>query len=151
MWGFTGISRYICILLSGELIRLQEGCYRSLATFPDSPLVRVKGEPGNEAKDVHLLLSLCKPMMIDIHVYVFNSHINFLSLKSINTSMSPNRRYVLKKHQSHTVKKTQQDYVGRIQRAATTCTYLDLELLEEVENPDCSGLDNSVVVASDSF
>ena len=132
--------------MSGELIRLQEGFYRSLATFPGSPLVRVKGEPGNEAKDVHLLLSLCKPMMIDIHVYVFNSHINFLSLKSINTSMSPNRRYVLKKHQSHTA--TQQDYVGRIQRAATTCTYLDLE---EVENADYSGLDNSVVVASDSF
>ena len=90
-------------------------------------------------------------MMIDIHVHVFNSHINFLSLKSINTSMSPNRHYVLNKHQSHTVKKTQQDYVGRIQRAATTCTYLDLELLEEEENPDYSGLDNSVVVASDSF
>ena len=66
--------------------------------------------------------------------------------------MSPNRCYiyVLKKHQSRTITKPQQEDVGRIQQAATT-TELNLEALEEEENPDNSGLDNSAAVTSDSF
>ena len=68
--------------------------------------------------------------------------------------MSPNRHYILRKHQSSTVTKPQQDDdhdVGRIQRAITT-THLDLEALEEIASPDYFGLDNnSAAVTSDSF
>jgi len=67
----------------------------------------------------------------------------------INTSIPLNRCYVQKIHRSRTVTKPQQDdNIGRIQRAATT-THLDLEALEEEENPDYSAFNNNSV--ADSF
>ena len=90
--------------------------------------------------------------MICRNAYDFNCVERLSVAVNLEVSIHLNRHYILRKHQSSTITKNQQeDDVGRIQQPATT-THLDLEALEEEPNPDISGLGNSVAVTgSDSI